>query len=232
MLSALLRKFHRPVYSPLWAYRHNYCSQNGEDGVLDELMRRLMLGPAGWAVEFGAWDGKHLSNTYRILTQHPGFNAVMIEADPARYHDLLLTASALPGRVVAVNALVTPSGPSSLDSLLAQTPIPADFEVLSIDVDGDDYHLWKSLSSFRPKIVVIEVNSSFHPGQDYIHGPAGVSGSSFRSMVRLGRAKGYVCVCHTGNLIFVRDDLVRYAGVSALVRRLPELLYDWRWQGT
>lgn len=54
--------------STLAAYRKNVNSQYGEDGVLQELVRRLGIAN-GQFVEFGAWDGQHLSNTRLLLEQ-------------------------------------------------------------------------------------------------------------------------------------------------------------------
>jgi len=47
----------------LHAKRENLYSQHGEDGILRELLAALELS-LGYFVEFGAWDGKHWSNTY------------------------------------------------------------------------------------------------------------------------------------------------------------------------
>jgi hypothetical protein len=47
--------------SPLLMFRENIHSQNGEDGIVAELLKRLKLNRSGgWVCEFGAWDGKHL----------------------------------------------------------------------------------------------------------------------------------------------------------------------------
>jgi len=52
----------------------------------------------------------------------------------------------------------------SLDNLLAQTEIPHDFDVISIDIDSNDLGVWESINNYHPKIVVIEINSSIMPG--------------------------------------------------------------------
>ena len=110
---------------PLIQYAWNRYSQNGEDGILEELCRRLQIGP-GWSVEFGAWDGKNLSNTFNLL-EHAGWNAVDIEADERRYQDLLATKRQFPDRLHAICAMVGEEGENRLDRLLQKTPIPPGF---------------------------------------------------------------------------------------------------------
>ena len=192
----------------LLGYRKNVYSQNGEDGVVGELVKRFEL-KTGWFCEFGAWDGQHGSNTFNLLRN--GWRGVMIEGRPRRYRKLARTAAKYPDRLITRCAYVTSEpGPESLDGLLSDTPIPTDFELLSIDIDGPDWHVWNSLTTYTPKIVIIEINSSYLPGVSAVHGES--QGSSFSATVELGRRKGYQAVCHTGNLFFVRDDLVDRLG--------------------
>jgi hypothetical protein len=62
-------------------YRKNIFSQNGEDGVISEILERLKLNKNNsWCCEFGAWDGIHGSNTFNLV-KHSDYNAVYIEGD-------------------------------------------------------------------------------------------------------------------------------------------------------
>lgn len=192
--------------------RRTYFSQSGEDGALEYLLAQL---PSvdGWCVEFGAWDGTHLSNCYRIIDVH-GYSGVMIEADQERFLGLTKQMDRLP--VTCLNARVETHGDSSLDALLDQTSIPESFDVLSIDIDGDDYHVWDSLVRYTPKLVIIEINVRDLPGVARINvsGSAcvwGVTGSSALSMTHLAHEKGYALVAMIGcNLVFCRRDLLKY----------------------
>lgn len=213
--------------SPLLAYRNNVNSQNGEDGILAEILMRLNIGD-GWFCEFGAWDGVHLSNSYALACK--GWRGVYIEGDEAKYQDLLHTCAKFPpGALYPISAFVHESEEGrTLDALLSTTPIPAEFEVLSIDIDSSDYHIWKSLLSYRPKIVIVEVNSTIPTPIVAIHGEE-VSGSSFQAMANLAQEKGYTPVCHTGNMIAVRDDLVEQLGLPDCVIKDPASLFDTKW---
>jgi hypothetical protein len=200
----------------LLRFRRNVYSQNGEDGVLRELLRRLNI-EDGWFCEFGAWDGKYLSNSYLLLQN--GWKGVMIEGDPQRYLDLQETAAHSGGRLHTICRFVGHhEGVDSLDSLLSQTPIPSDFDVLSIDVDGLDYFIWEALEHYSPKIVIIEVNSHFPPGVEHVEAGENPT-SSFSSMVKLGLKKGYIPVIHTGNIFFVRKDIIQSVSADDLKLR-------------
>ena len=194
-------------------YQKNVYSQNGEDGILEEILKRLNI-ESGWVCEFGAWDGIHFSNTFRLI-ESGAFQGVFIEGDPNRFQDLLATQSKHPG-IVAIQDYVDhePGSEHTLDNLLAATEIPVDFDILSIDIDSFDYQVWDTVEKYRPKIVVIEINSGIPPYvETHIHTPGSYDGTSFLPMYRLGIKKGYEFVLHTGNMIFVRSDLYPTLGL-------------------
>lgn len=179
-----------------------------------------------------AWDGRYLSNTYYLIESHSGFKTVYIESDPEKFKELSKTAASYPGRIVPICSLVSPEGKDKLDNILARTPITHEFDLLSVDIDGMDYHFWEGLKQYRPKIVIIVVNSSIPPDQEQIHSDSNPNGSSFKSMVRLGQQKGYTLICHTGNVIFIRNDLLASLSISENYKRMfshPEILFDASW---
>jgi hypothetical protein len=219
-LNKLIKKLNRDLFNrwvlirwlkgvlqrPLNSFLRNDFSQNGEDGVLEELFRRLGI-CQGVLVEFGAWDGIHCSNTFRLISRNNKFKAFYIEGDAEHFQLLLKTKAKYPDKIVAISAFVQPQGSDSLDNILKHSAVPTDIDLLSIDVDSTDYQIWEGLVDYSPKIVVVEINSNIDPRIPYVHGQGTEPGSSFSSMLQLGTRKGYVCVCHTGNMIFVRKDL-------------------------
>lgn len=209
-------------------FRRNVYSENGEDGLLAEIMRRLDI-RRGWFCEFGAWDGRYGSNCYNLLRR--GWSGVMIEGKPSRYAVLQRLAARHPGALHALCSYIGPDAehPDSLDKVLSRTPIPAGFDLLSVDIDGLDYQVWRSLALYRPTVVVIEINSSFPPGVHVVHGRDGEVGSSFTAMVELGRAKGYEPVAHTGNLVFVRRERIADLGLSPEEVRDADRLFTADW---
>ena len=204
-------------------------SQNGEDGVIAELLRRLGMtdGRERWCVEFGAWDGKFLSNTFNLVNASR-WNAVYIEGDPDRFRDLEETARQFPAITPVLSMVGGMKGEgSALDDVLSTTSIPTEYDLLSIDIDSSDLDVWARHIDFRPSIVVIEINSGIEPGILQWHSP-GAQGNSFSSTVRVATAKGYTLVCHTGNLIFVTNELSDLVGLDSLDVLYPERLFSWR----
>jgi hypothetical protein len=185
-------------------HRWDVHSQFGEDGMI---ARALELLPASgkWCVELGAWDGRHLSNTHRLMCEE-GWSGVFIEGATGRYDELCETYRGNE-RAFCINAFARFNGASTLDRLLASTPIPTDFELLSLDVDGTDYQVWESLKLYRPALVVVEFNATIPNDIDFVQAadPDVHHGSSLAAFVRLGAEKGYELVATSDfNAFFVR----------------------------
>jgi hypothetical protein len=215
--------------TPFNKFSRNVYSQNGEDGIISEILDRLNLKNAVelYCVEFGAWDGKKNSNTFALVEK--GCNAVYIEPEFSRFQDLLNTVGNYP-RIIPIQAFVArESGDvNSLDKILDTTKIPKNFDLLSIDIDSYDLDVWDSLVNYYPKIVVIEINSSAPPGIYWRHGER-TPGNTFSSTIKVGNAKGYTLVCHTGNLIFVRNEILNLLDFPTKLIEYPELLFLDQW---
>ena len=208
----------------------NVYSQFGEDRILEQLLA-LLPDCNGWCVEFGAWDGQHFSNTLHLI-ESAGYHGVMIEADAVRFADLKILAQRLP-RIRPVHRMVSWEGPDRLDVVLAELPVPHDFDVLSIDIDGNDFHVWYALIDYRPKIVVIEFNPTIPTEAPYIQpaDPAATHGTGIASLVALGREKGYELAAATlCNAIFIDEryfDLLGLADNSAHTLRTDLRAMTW-----
>lgn len=193
-------------------YSRDVYSQFGEDGVIQKALELLPINDR-WCVEFGAWDGVHLSNTANLI-RNQQFNSVLIEADPARFEVLKSNYVDNP-KVQAINGFVGWRESDGLDQFLRQTNIPKDFDLLSIDIDGNDFHVWNAVQEYRPKLVVIEFNPTIPSEVDYVQ-PAEetvMHGSSGLGLTRLGTRKGYQLIhVSRANLIFVDSAYADHFG--------------------
>ena len=189
-------------------------SQKGEDGIIEKVLD-VMNNSNKWCVEFGCWDGKHLSNTFNLV-RNKGYSAVLVEGDAKKFEDLLKTCEGNK-KVIPVNAYVGFDPENCLDVLLETTEIPLDFDLLSIDIDGNDYHVWEAVRRYKPKVVVIEFNPTIPKEIEFVQPrDMGVTqGNSLLSIAKLAKSKGYELLSTTmWNAIFVDAKYYDLFGIT------------------
>lgn len=135
-------------------------SQNGEDGIISYLLSRLRE-PSRYFVEIGASNG--LENNTAWLAFGLKYCGLMVEGDPAAVEFCRSYLQRYNWGVTFWQSFVT------LENLDALLPLILDREpdVLSLDIDGNDYHIAQRLLTLglRPKIIAAEYNSAFGPEQ-------------------------------------------------------------------
>jgi hypothetical protein len=124
----------------------------------------------------------------------------------------------------------------NVNDVFRQHGSTGEIDLLSIDIDGNDYWVWKAINSVNPRVVVIEYNAVFGWERavtipydpNYMWSRAGFdlhrTGASLAALTSLGRMKGYSlvgCGAHGVNAFFVRDDLA----VRCFERLAPEQAY-------
>jgi len=186
-------------------------SQNGEDGVLAEIFSRIGT-TNRFFVEFGVGDGVECNT--RMLMEVLGWSGVYFEPVASEF-DRLSTRLAARDDVRTIRAFLTPT---NIADSFGKVDIPLEPDLLSIDIDGQDYWLWRALDHYRPRVVIIEYNSSLPPAARLVEREGTVHeedqssyfGASLGALRALGERKGYKLV-HAElagvNLFFVRDDL-------------------------
>lgn len=213
----------RPDCAYLRKFAADVTSQFGEDGIIAKILE--IVGTANrFCCEFGAWDGKHLSNTWRLIAQQ-SWRGLLIEGERSRFTALESTYA---GRsdVRLVNALVGLQGERALDAILAAAGAPRDLDLLSIDVDGMDWHIWNALTAHRPRVVVIEFNPTIPNDVLFIQDPdPQVSqGASLLALTQLGKAKSYELVATTPcNALFVD---ARFFPLFGIRDNSPDAMHD------
>jgi len=195
--------------------RHGFrsFSQNDEDGILQEIFRRIGTAQKTF-VEFGVQDGLQ-TNTRLLLYQ--GWRGLWIEADEQQHRKLssAFASEIAAGQLQALRTFVTSQNISSL----IESAGLSELDLLSIDIDGNDYWIWDAIA-IKPRVIVIEYNAKFRPPTRWVmkYNPehrwnyTDYQGASLESLNGLARRKGYTLVgcCLAGvNAFFVRDDLVQ-----------------------
>lgn len=189
-------------------FAKNIYTQFGEDGIIKELFKDLNIN-GGVLVEFGAWDGMYCSNTYNLWRDNKNFKVILIESDTAKYNEMIRLFGNLTN-VECINACISynKDDANSLDNVLSKSKFVDyldNISLMCIDVDSCDYYIFESICKYLPKVFVVEAGI----GDIYdMYYTSYTDGCSLKSTTELATTKGYKLVCHTGNGIFVRDDLM------------------------
>jgi hypothetical protein len=141
-----------PAAEDLTRHELMVFSQNGEDGVIEAILRHVGAGSAPSFVEFGVETGTEGNCIF--LADVLGWPGLFMESDPAHFAALEAKYASRP-EVRTVQASVRPE---NVDGLIGSAGLPDAPTVLSIDVDGIDYWIWRALA-LRPRLVVIEYNA-------------------------------------------------------------------------
>ena len=107
----------------------------------------------------------------------------------------------------------------NINEILKKYDVPERFDLLSIDLDYNDYWIWEAIETYVPRVVVIEYNATLGPSESQVveydpyHRWDGTDhfGASLLALGRLGHLKGYEligCDSKGVNAFFVRSDLV------------------------
>jgi hypothetical protein len=201
----------------------NLTSQWGENGLISAIFERI--GTANkFCCEAGAGDGVFFSNTWPLLNNE-GWSGLQIEANEGEYAKLATLYMNNPN-VTCFNYKVHTSGAFSFDRLLEKAKAPKDFDLLVIDVDLNDYHLWNSLYRHRPRVVICEFDPNAEGG--FIPPIGGDGQAGLDAIIRLGIGKLYWPIIVTrNNVIFVQQELC-----DKLVESESVKCQSWDYGGT
>ncbi len=200
----------------LLRYGFKLYSQCDEDGIIQEIFRRVGVTNRCF-VEFGVEAGTEC-NTAKLLVE--GWNGLWIEGNPQQAPRIRTTFGPLlgNGRLKLVEAFVVAE---NIDGLLEKGGVSGEIDLLSIDIDNNDYWVWKAINRINPRVVAIEYNAALRPPMSLVvpYQPdrawdysTSYFGASLEAFVRLGRSKGYRLVgCNFSgvNAFFVRDDIAK-----------------------
>jgi hypothetical protein len=203
---------HKPIADLNW-FERRISSQNWEDGIIHAIIG--IIGTTNrYCVEFGA--GEYESCTLHLL-KHQGWTGLRMDGE-----EQSSTSDIEREFITAEN----------IESLFQKHTVPKEFDLLVIDIDGNDYWIWKAIEHYTPRAIVIEYNACIPyapavtiPYQpDFAWDKTDYYGASLSALVTLGRMKGYTLVATDSrgvNAFFVKSDLAE----KHFIIRPPEKIY-------
>jgi len=198
----------------LGGHGYKVFSQSDEDGIINEIFRRIGLTNKIF-VEFGVGDGLE-NNTVALI--YEGWSGLWIEGSGEFCERIGRGfASAISSdQLKVINSFVTPE---KINELISREIKYSEIDLLSVDIDGNDAHVFDKITCINPRVIVFEYNAKFGPSLSYCMAYNGNYawkksdrfGASLKYFEGLLRGKGYSCVgCNIvgTNCFFVRDDLL------------------------
>jgi hypothetical protein len=194
--------------------RHGFkvFSQADEDGIIQEIFNRIGTTNRTF-IEFGVETGIEC-NTVKLLLE--GWRGLWLDGLANNVANIRTNFSTFvdAGRLQIVEAFITAE---NIDALFEQGGVTGEIDLLSIDIDRNDYWVWKAIEVVKPRVVAIEYNASLRPPLSLvvpydaraIWNQTNYFGASLEALTRLGREKGYRLVgCNFAgsNAFFVRND--------------------------
>ncbi len=189
-------------------YERSIYSQQGEDGVIEELFN-LIPPTSHFYLEFGGFDGITTSNVANLRDKK--WSGVQWDGDHEN---------------VGIGLYKEFITAENIGDLLAKYNVPEDIDFVSIDIDFNDFYVWRAFpEKYRPKVVCIECNATHYPQEDLVvfYDPNGrwdggnYYGASVLALYKLGKMKGYTLVYMENNgvnLFFLRNDLIDSLGLK------------------
>lgn len=241
-IDALLRRAFFEGLDPdypekLTAQRFRSLSQNGEDGMILAIFREIGVATRRF-VDIGC--GYNGGNS-GVLARELGWSGLMVDAEEDRVDHMRTRFP--PQRVRVAQAWVIRD---RFNDFLAEHGMTGEVDLMSIDIDGNDFWLWEELQVCQPRLVIIEYNANFGGeravvvpyAEDFdrkaVH--ATYFGASLGALAQLAKRKGYrlIGVEPQGiNAFFLRDDVGEWIpGVPAAEAYRPKLKTKQEYGGT
>jgi hypothetical protein len=200
--------------------RYEY-SQNGEDGMLQAIFSKIKT-TNKYYVEFGVEDGIECNS--RFFLKHRGWTGLLMDGSNENEHLNLAQEF-----ITAEN----------IEELFEKYDVPKEFDLLSIDIDGNDYWVWKAITNYKPRIVVIEYNACFPVSEsktipyqaDFVWDKTDYMGATLAALEKLGKEKDYTLIAtdpNGVNAFFVLDELV---SGKFTPRPLEQIYHPARYKG-
>jgi hypothetical protein len=208
-------------YINLAQYERKVFSQNQEDGVIEKIFEVIGM-TNKYYVEFGVENAVECNT--RNLRENCGWFGLLMDGGHENK------------KIGLYKEFITAE---NINYLFKKYNVPQEFDLLSIDIDFNDFYVWKSLNElYQPRVVVIEHNALHLPTEDKVvkYDPnatwdgTNYCGASIRALQTLGKAKGYSLVYAESmgvNLFFIKDSILNEIELSFKDTNNIFLLYNF-----
>lgn len=190
-------------------------SQFGDDGIIQWLVNVLEF-PHKTFVEFGVGNFRE-SNT-RFLMMNNNWSGLVMDGSESNVAQIINSEYFWKYELSAKAEFIDTD---NINHLLASSQLGKEIGILHVDLDGNDYWIWKEINVISPIVVILEYNSVFgidraitipyNKGFDrtMAHYSTLYWGASLRALHQLSADKGYSFIgCNSAgnNAYFVRID--------------------------
>ena len=213
----LFENFQGKQSSKIIDYEFQVFSQWGEDGIISYLVNNLDI-ENNFFIEFGV--GNYLESNTRFLLKKFNWSGLIIDSSQKNINYIKKDKIYWQHNI---NALCEFVSRENINKIFLENVSQKNIGLLSIDIDGNDYWVWKAITTIDPSIVVIEYNSILGSSKNYTvpysknfernraHYSNLYYGASLPALVKLGKEKGYALVtCNSAgnNAFFVKKNLL------------------------
>jgi hypothetical protein len=186
----------------LTSFAYNKYSQFGEDGIIEKIFE-IIEPRSKVCIEFGAADGFYSANTANLWTN--GWTGILIEGDVDKATKLKNNVALY--KCIPICRYVGLTKGQTLEDILLEQNIDEAIDLLSVDIDGDEYHIISTMERLRPRVIISEYNPTMPYWLDIYAPPGTHIGSSVSALVRILAEKGYRLVAITEtNCFFVLEE--------------------------
>lgn len=181
-------------------FERKIYSQNGEDGIIEIIFKKI--GTINkFFVEIGTEDGSECNTR---LLRKKGFSGLWIDRDS--YQNPLIKKH-----------FVTKE---NVEKIFNKYEVPKNFDLLSIDIDGNDYWIWKAIENYCPRVVIVEYNGHFPPPIsktisyqiNFKYDKTNYFGATLAALNKIAIKKGYhliACDNRGVNAFFIKKSLIK-----------------------
>jgi hypothetical protein len=198
-------------------------SQFGEDGIIQYLINNLKIYNKKF-IEFGV-ENYEEANT-RFLLENNNWSGLIIDSSQKNINHITKQNYYWRNDLIAINAFVSTE---NINDIIKKNNFNGNIGLLSIDIDGNDYWILKSINAISPDIIIIEYNANFgleksltvKYNENFQRAKLGIDrlvyGCSLKAAFNLCKEKGYSLVCtnsNGNNAFFVKNNLLNEKIIS------------------